>query len=361
MKRVGLLTSGGDCQALNAVLRGVARGLYSFYGTDGVELLGFLDGYRGLMDGDFRILRPEDFSGLLTRGGTILGTSRQPFKRITQPDTQGRDKVAAMVTTYLTQRLDGLFVLGGNGSLKTANLLSERGLNVIGLPKTIDNDLWGTELTFGFQSAVDVAAAAIDRIRTTAASHSRCFLVELMGHKAGWLALYAGVAAGADVILLPELPYRMDSLVETLRRREGHAVVAVAEGARSVGEAAMPRQELKQRRRALQKRFPSPTYALAEVLGKQLGTECRVVIPGHIQRGGAPGAWDRVLSSRMGAYAAGLFHLGQFGTMTALRNGEIVAVPLSEVAGRLKTVPPSCDLITEARLLGIRFGDEAIP
>lgn len=358
MKRVGLLTSGGDCQALNAVLRGIARGLYSFYGAEDVTLFGFLDGYRGLMDGAYRILTPGDLNGLLTQGGTILGTSRTPFKRIREPDGQGRDKVAAMKATYAALALDGLFVLGGNGSLKTANLLREEGLNVIGLPKTIDNDLWGTELTFGFQSAVDAAAETMDRIRTTAASHSRCFLVELMGHKAGWLALYAGIAAGADVILLPEIPYSMESLVRTLRGRDGHAVLAVAEGARSVGEAALPKQELKQRRKALLKRFPSPTYALAEALSAQLRTECRVVVPGHIQRGGSPGAWDRVLSSRMGAYAAGLFHLGQFGTMAALRGGEIVAVPLSEVAGRLKTVPRDCDTVTEARLLGIRFGDE---
>ncbi len=360
MKRVGLLTSGGDCQALNAVLRGIALGLYRLYGTDGVTLLGFLDGYRGLMEGAYRILTPTDWEGLLTRGGTILGTSRTPFKRIREPDEQGRDKVERMKSVYHALKLDGLFVLGGNGSLKTANLLSGEGLNVIGLPKTIDNDLWGTELTFGFQSAVDAAAEAMDRIRTTAASHSRCFLVELMGHKAGWLALYAGIAAGADVILLPELPYRMDSLLRTLRGRDGHAVLAVAEGARSVGEAALPKQELKQRRKALRKRFPSPTYALAEALSAQLGTECRVVVPGHIQRGGTPGAWDRVLSSRMGAYAAGLFRNGEFGTMAALRAGEIVAVPLSEAANRLRTVPPDCDLIVEARLLGIRFGDEPI-
>lgn len=359
MIRAGMLTSGGDCQALNPVLRGIARGLYSFCGEEQVELIGFLDGYRGLMDANCRRLIPGDFSDLLTRGGTILGTSRQPFKRIREPDEQGRDKVAVMKATYEALELDGLFVLGGNGSLKTANLLCQEGLRVIGLPKTIDNDIWGTDYTFGFQSAVDVAARALERIRTTAASHSRCFLVELMGHKAGWLTLCAGIAGGADVILIPELPYRLESVAETVRALDGHAVIAVAEGALSAGEAAMPKQEFQQRRKALLKRFPSPTYALAEALSAQTGVECRVVVPGHIQRGGAPAPWDRVLASRMGAYAAGLFHRGEFGLMPALRGGEIVAVSLSEVAGRLKTVPKDCDLLVEARLLGIRFGDQA--
>ena len=358
MKRVGLLTSGGDCQALNAVLWGITRGLFQFYGEDGVKLIGFADGYRGLMDGDYRTLMPVELDGLLNRGGTILGTSRQPFKRMRQPDEQGRDKVAAMKATYAALELDGLFVLGGNGSQKTANLLSEEGLNVIGLPKTIDNDLWGTELTFGFQSAVDGATEVLDRIRTTAASHHRCFLVELMGHKAGWLTLYAGMAAGADIILLPEIPYRLESVAQAVTRCGGHAVVAVAEGAISVEEAALDRAERKRRRKESLRFFPSSTYALAQKLSAATGTECRVLVPGHMQRGGAPSPGDRVLSLRLGAYAAGLFRLGQFGTMAALQEGKIVAVPLSEVAGKLKTVPPFSDLVTEARLLGIRFGDE---
>lgn len=356
MIRAGLLTSGGDCQALNPVLRGIARGLYSLYGAEQVELFGFLDGYRGLMDAACRRLRPEDFSALLCQGGTILGASRLPFKRIREPDEKGRDKVAAMKDTYEALGLDGLFVLGGNGSLKTAQLLSQEGLRIIGLPKTIDNDLWATELTFGFPSAVDAAAQVLERVRTTAASHRRCFLVELMGHKAGWLALYAGIAGGADMILLPELPYRLERVVETVRALGGTAVLAVAEGALSAEEAALPKAERKRRRKGL----PSPAWVLAGQLQAATGADCRVVVPGHIQRGGAPQAWDRVLSSRMGAYAAGLFQQGQFSTMTALRGGEITAVPLSEAASRLKTVPPDCDLVVEARLLGIRFGDEAV-
>ena len=201
MKRIGMLTSGGDCQALNATMRGVAKGLYNIYGRD-VEIIGFIDGYKGLIYEDYRKLTPIDFTGLLTVGGTILGSSRQPFKLMRVPDENGLDKVEAMKYTYRRLRLDCLVVLGGNGSQKTANLLSEEGLNVIGLPKTIDNDLWGTDTTFGFQSAISLATEVIDCIHTTAASHNRVFMVEVMGHKAGWLTLNAGMAGGADIILI---------------------------------------------------------------------------------------------------------------------------------------------------------------
>ena len=207
MKRVGFLTSGGDCQALNATMRGVAKGLYQIYDDD-VEIIGFEDGYKGLMYANYRVMNRGDFSGILTKGGTMLGTSRQPFKLMRVPDENGLDKVELMKHTYYKLKLDALVVLGGNGSQKTANLLSQEGLNVIGLPKTIDNDLWGTDMTFGFQSAVDIATNAIDCIHTTASSHGRVFIVEVMGHKVGWLTLHAGIAGGADIILLPEIPFQ---------------------------------------------------------------------------------------------------------------------------------------------------------
>ena len=203
MLRVGLLTSGGDCQALNATMRGVAKGLYELF--DEVEIYGFLNGYKGLMRAQYIKMQPDDFSGIMTKGGTILGSSRQPFKLMGEPTEDGLDKVKSMKDTYKKLKLDCLCVLGGNGSQKTANLLSEEGLNVIGLPKTIDNDLWGTDMTFGFQSAVDVATQTIDCIHTTAASHNRIFIVEIMGHKVGWITLHAGIAGGADVILIPEI------------------------------------------------------------------------------------------------------------------------------------------------------------
>ena len=248
MLRVGLLTSGGDCQALNATMRGVAKGLYELF--DEVEIYGFLNGYKGLMRAQYIKMQPDDFSGIMTKGGTILGSSRQPFKLMGEPTEDGLDKVKSMKDTYKKLKLDCLCVLGGNGSQKTANLLSEEGLNVIGLPKTIDNDLWGTDMTFGFQSAVDVATQTIDCIHTTAASHNRIFIVEIMGHKVGWITLHAGIAGGADVILIPEIPYDIKKVYEAIDKRtknnKGFTIVAVAEGAISKEVAELPKKKRKE-------------------------------------------------------------------------------------------------------------------
>ena len=248
MKRVGFLTSGGDCQALNATMRGVAKGLYQIY-KDEVEIIGFEDGYKGLMYANYLMMKQSDFSGVLTKGGTMLGTSRQPFKLMRVPDENGLDKVELMKHTYYKLKLDALVVLGGNGSQKTANLLSQEGLNVIGLPKTIDNDLWGTDMTFGFQSAVDIATNAIDCIHTTASSHGRVFIVEVMGHKVGWLTLHAGIAGGADIILIPEIPYDLNKVVKKIKERTKNgsrfSILAVAEGAISKEQAALSKKEYK--------------------------------------------------------------------------------------------------------------------
>ena len=247
MKRIGLLTSGGDCQALNATMRGVVKGLS--HNIDDLEVYGFMNGYKGLIYGDYRMLTAKDFSGILTRGGTILGTSRQPFKLMRTPDANGLDKVEAMKQNYHKLNLDCLVILGGNGTQKTANLLREEGLNIIHLPKTIDNDIWGTDMTFGFYSAVNIATEAIDCIHTTASSHNRVFIVEVMGHKVGWLTLYAGIASGADVILIPEIPYDIDKVVEAIERRKrngsGFTILAVAEGAISKEDAQLGKKELK--------------------------------------------------------------------------------------------------------------------
>ena len=241
MKRIGMLTSGGDCQALNAAMRGVVKGLSN--NVDGLEVYGFFDGYKGLIYGKYRLLTSMDFSGILTKGGTILGTSRQPFKLMREPDENGLNKVEAMKQTYYKLNLDCLVILGGNGTQKTANLLREEGLNIIHLPKTIDNDIYGTDMTFGFQSAIDIAADVIDCIHTTASSHSRVFIVEVMGHKVGWLTLYAGIAAGADIILLPEIPYDIDKVVAAIQKRskdgKGFTILAVAEGAISKKDAKL--------------------------------------------------------------------------------------------------------------------------
>ena len=360
MLRVGMLTSGGDCQALNATMRGVAKSLYK--SDKEVEITGFLNGYRGLMYEEYRAMKPSDFSGILTTGGTMLGTSRQPFKLMREPDENGMDKVEAMKHTYRKLRLDCLVVLGGNGSLKTANLLSEEGLNIVACPKTIDNDLYGTDMTFGFYSAVEVATNAIDCIHTTAASHGRVFIVEIMGHKVGLLTLYAGLAGGADIILLPEIPYNVDSVCKKLAERHAggsrFSIIAIAEGAISEEDSKLTKKELKKKIAEERKLHPSVAYKLAKDIEEKTGAEVRVTVPGHTQRGGHPVPYDRVFATRIGAEAAKLIKKEKFGYMLALKNTEIVAVPLADIAGKLKTVDPESGIVKEARLLGISFGDE---
>ena len=357
MKRIGLLTSGGDCQALNATMRGVVKGLS--HNLTELEVYGFMDGYKGLIYGDYRMLTSRDFSGILTKGGTILGTSRQPFKMMRVPDEKGLDKVEAMKQNYYKLRLDCLVILGGNGTQKTANLLREEGLNIIHLPKTIDNDIYGTDMTFGFQSAVDIATEAIDYIHTTAASHNRVFIVEIMGHKVGWLTLHAGIAGGADIILIPEIPYDIDKIIEAIQHRskegKGFTILAVAEGAISKEDAALSKKDLKEKQADY--KYPSVSYEIAEKIAKKTGIEIRVTVPGHMQRGGSPCPYDRVLSTRLGAEAANLILKDQYGYMVGISNGKVKKVPLGEVAGKLKGVSPDDQLIQHAKLIGISFGD----
>lgn len=357
MRRIGMLTSGGDCQSLNASMRGVAK---SLYGTgEDFEIIGFEDGYKGLIYGNYRVMCPEDFSGIFTEGGTILGTSRQPFKMMRVLDENGIDKVEAMKKTYADLALECLVILGGNGTHKTANLLREEGLNIVTLPKTIDNDLWGTDITFGFQSALEVATNAIDNIHTTASSHGRVFIVEIMGHKVGWLTLYAGIASGADIILIPEIPYDIDLVVEAIRNRTNQgkrfSILAVAEGAISKQDALLSKKELKEKRKKPQ--YPSISYEIGRQIEQKSGQEIRVTIPGHMQRGGSPSPYDRVLSSRFGAAAAKLIINRQYGYMVGIKDGEVVNVPLGEVAGKLKYVDANSTIVQEAKLLGINFGD----
>ncbi len=356
MTRIGLLTSGGDCQALNAAMRGVVKGLAN--SLDSLEVYGFFDGYKGLIYGNYRLLTSNDFSGILTKGGTILGSSRQPFKLMREPDENGLNKVEAMKSNYYKLNLDCLVILGGNGTQKTANLLREEGLNVIHLPKTIDNDIYGTDVTFGFYSAIDVACDAIDRIHTTAASHNRVFIVEVMGHKVGWLTLYAGIASGADIILLPEIPYSEKKIIEAVenRRKEGKGftILAVAEGAISKDDAALSKKELKKKRE--KESHPSAAYRIAKLIEEKTGSEARVTVPGHTQRGGSPCPYDRALCTRLGSAAAKAIMDKKFGYMVAMKNGETTLVPLEEVAGKLKSVDPDCKMIKEAKRIGISFG-----
>ena len=359
MMRVGMLTSGGDCQALNATMRGVAKTLYN--ADPDTQIFGFEEGYRGLMYNDYILMKPNDFSGILTKGGTILGSSRQPFKLMRVPGENGFNKVEAMKATYRNLKLDCLVILGGNGTQKTANLLSEEGLNIVSLPKTIDNDIYGTDMTFGFQSAVDIATNAIDCIHTTAASHGRVFIVELMGHKVGWLTLHAGIAGGADIILLPEVPYDIQVVCDAITKRtkagKHFSILAVAEGAISKEDAAMSKKELKEKKKSGVV-YPSVAYEIGARIQEVTGSEVRVTVPGHMQRGGEPCPYDRVLATRLGAAAAELIINEEYGYMAAVKNNEITKVPLSEVAGKLKTVDPDCSMIKEAKRIGISFGDE---
>ena len=356
--RVGLVTSGGDCQGLNAAIRGVGKALFQH--LDNVEIFGMYDGYRGLIDGDYKFMEYDDFSGILTEGGTILGTSRQryiPGKAIV--DENGNDLMPAMRDTYNRLNLDCLVVMGGNGTQKSAKLLMDAGMNVVTLPKTIDNDIFGTDTTFGFQSAVDIASNVIDYIHSTASSHGRIFLVELMGRDAGWLTLHAGIGSGADVVLIPEIPYDIDKVVKALNRRtkEGKrfSILAVAEGAVSKEVAALPKKERKKLEENPQ--FVSTAYRIAEELKQKGIADIRVAVPGHTQRGGSPCPYDRVLSSRLGAKAAQMINDKDYGKLVVILNDKITAIPLEESAGKLKYVSPESDIIEQARTLGISFGD----
>ncbi len=359
MKRIGILTSGGDCQGLNAAIRGVAKSLYEYYGEKNLNIYGIRDGYRGLIYGDYHLMKRDNFSGILTVGGTILGTSRQPFKLIKNNDIGNIDRIECMINNYKKMKLDCLVIMGGNGTHKTANLLSQEGLNIVTLPKTIDNDLWGTDITFGFQSAVNVATNVLDCIHTTASSHSRVFIIELMGHKAGWLTLHAGLAGGADIILIPEIPYDVKSIIDTMNERslkyKKFSIIVIAEGAMSKEYFKLSKKEQKEKRK--QSHFPSVSYELANEISNLSKQEIKVTVPGHVQRGGSPCPFDRVLSTRFGAAAADLIINEKYGYMVAWVNNSIKSVLLNEVAGKLKLVPKDSIDVKTARNVGVSFGD----
>jgi len=356
VKTFGILTSGGDAPGLNAAIRGVCRTALVQYG---MQIVGIHNGYRGLVEGDAEVLHSADFSGILSRGGTILGTSRdKPFKNpVPDPETHMLP-VDAIKANYKKWNLDALVVLGGNGTHTTASLLVQEGLNVIGLPKTIDNDIVDTDITFGFHTALDVATEAIDRIHTTAHSHSRVMVIEVMGHKAGWLGLYSGVAGGGDVILLPEIPYNIDSVAEkvTSRRDAGKqfSIVVVAEGALSREEALLDKKELKKRRESMPY---SIAYRVAHELESATGLESRVTVLGYLQRGGTPSPYDRVLATQYGVAAADFLAQGNFGKLVALQKNKIVGVPLEQIAGKVKNIPLDHEMLLAGRSLGTSFGD----
>lgn len=357
-RRIGILTSGGDCPGLNATIRGVAKACYEKFGND-VEIIGIQDGYSGLINNQCKIMQPSDFSGILTTGGTIFGTKRTPFKMMKVVEEDNVDKVRNMKKTYKDQKLDCLLTLGGNGTHKTANLLAEEGLNVIGLPKTIDNDIWGTSVTFGFHTAVDIATDVIDRLHTTANSHGRILVVEIMGNKAGWLTLYSGIAGGADMIVIPEIPYDIDILCAACEKRaqqgKGFSILAVAEGAFDVEEAKMKKKERAKAR--AEAGITTASNRIATQIQTSTGLETRVCVPGHMLRGGSPSAYDRILATQFGVHAAELIAQNKFGYAVAKIGDKISENKLSDVAGKTKFVPADDQMVKTAKDIGISFGD----
>ena len=336
--RIGILTSGGDCPGINATIRGVCKTAINHYG---MEVFGIHSGFRGLLDDDIIQLTDNSLSGLLNMGGTILGTSREkPFKR-KGTSSMSEDKPAILLNTIKKHQLDCIVCIGGNGTQKTAAKLVDAGVNVISIPKTIDNDVWGTDVSFGFDSAVSIATDAIDRLHSTASAHQRVMVIEVMGHKAGWIALYSGMAGGGDIILLPEIPFDIhrigDAIIGRLKKGKPYSIVVVAEGIPTVdGKKA--------------------AQYIAEEIEYETGFETRETVLGYIQRGGSPTAFDRNLATRMGGHATELIANGQFGRMVALKDSEISSVPLNEVAGKLKLVTEEHDLVVQGRRLGVCFG-----
>lgn len=362
---IGILTSGGDTPGLNAALRGVGKACVSHHG---MQIIGFRDGFRGLMENRTMALEADTLSGILTHGGTILGTSRdKPHKM----PVNGKvlDMTATIVANYHANRLDCLVCLGGGGTMKNALRLKEAGLNVVTLPKTIDNDVALTETTFGFDTALGIATNAIDRLHSTAHSHHRIIVVEIMGHRAGWLALGAGIAGGADVILIPEIPYTVEAVADAIkeRKRKGKtfSIVAVAEGALTRQEFAAQQASISRKKDKKTKDIvaePELVYAertlrLAHQLESLTGLEARPTILGHLQRGGTPSAADRLLATRLGTAAADLIHARQYGFMVAARGESSSSVALEDVAGKVKTVPPDHPWVASARGVGTSFGD----
>jgi 6-phosphofructokinase 1 len=369
-KAIGILTSGGDCPGLNAAIRGVGK---AARGTFGMQVIGFRDGFRGLVENRTVRLDNQALSGILTVGGTILGTSRDKPHRMPVGGTT-MDMTNVAVDNYHRHHLDALVCLGGGGTQKNAYRLLKKGLNIITLPKTIDNDVWGTDVTFGFDTAMGIATEAIDRLHTTAESHHRIIVVEIMGHNAGWLTLGAGIAGGADVILIPEIPYDIQSVGDAVltRSREGKrfSIIAMAEGALSTKEANALIAAEEERKGKKGKKAKSdaaseepsietePTSVrLARQLQGLTRLEARVTALGHLQRGGVPSPTDRLLASRLGTSCAQAINKGKFGVMVAARGQKCALVPLEKVAGRRKTVPLDHAWIRCARLVGTRFGD----
>ncbi len=361
IKRIGILTGGGDCPGLNAVIRGVAKAAMYTYG---IQVYGFFDAFRGLVRGDGKWLGWNDVSGILTVGGTILGTTNRdnPFAYIDDPrhPERTRDASADIVANYRKLKLNALVAVGGDGTLQCSHKLSRRGLHIVGVPKTIDNDVRGTDLTFGFNTAVTTATEAVDKLHTTAASHHRVMVLEVMGRTAGWLALTAGIAGGGDVVLIPEIPYRLDAVCEKIRdraRRGKHfSIIVVSEGARPVGGTVVVRDRVAGSYE--QVRLGGISVVLAKQVEELSGLETRYTILGHLQRGGTPTAFDRFLATQFATAAVELLIKHQFNRMVSLRGGHISSVSLAIPGKAPRLVSPRSPVIRMARSIGTSFGDE---
>ncbi len=360
MRRLAIVTAGGDCPGINAVIRAVAKTAMNDYG---MEIIGILDGFLGLIEKRWRKLSYGDVSGIITLGGTILGTSNKanPFRFAVGKrgeEAEFADVSDEAVANFESTGASTLIAIGGDGTLHIAHKLSEKGLPVIGIPKTIDNDVDCTDFTFGFDSAVATATEAIDKIHTTAQSHHRVMMIELMGRYVGWLALFAGVAGGGDVILIPEIPFDMEvvarRVVERSRRGKRFSIVVVAEGAKSVAGDIVVQRIIKDSTDPV--RLGGIAELIAREIEKRTDLETRVTVLGHLQRGGTPTGFDRVLATRYGSRAAELAAEGKQGVMVALQGQDIVTVPIADAIARLKSVPPDHDLIKSALSVGTSFG-----
>ncbi|MGA7594209.1 MAG: ATP-dependent 6-phosphofructokinase [Gallionella sp.] len=369
-KKIGILTSGGDSPGLNTAIRGVGKSALNFYG---MQLIGFRDGFRGMMENRTMKMNAGNLSDILTRGGTILGTSRDKPHRM-PVDGKLVDMTDVIVRNFHDNGLDALVCLGGGGTQKNALRLKAKGLNILTLPKTIDNDVAQTDITFGFDTALGIATDAIDRLHSTAHSHHRIIVVEIMGHRAGWLALGAGIAGGADVILIPEIPYSVESVAEAIRERsrlgKRFSIVAMAEGvvSKQEHEAVLAKQNDKtagksreskktEAEKSQESQYAEKTVRLAKQLELLTGLEARVTILGHLQRGGIPSAADRLLATRLGTACTELVNRGEYGVMVAARGEGTRPVNLEDVAGKVKTVPLDHPWILSARHIGTSMGD----
>jgi len=357
VKKIGVLTGGGDAPGLNAVIRAVVKAAHN----GGIEVVGLEDSFDGLLDPSrTRVLTPRDVTGILRLGGTILGTTNHgnPFEYPVDTPDGKVDYSDKVVETFHKMGLHALVVIGGDGSLSIAHQFYLKGIPIVGVPKTIDNDIVGTTSCFGFDTAVDFAAHAIDRLHTTAEAHKRIIVVEVMGRYAGWIALHSGVAGGADVILMPEIPFDLDKVAASIRKRESFgakfSIVVVAEGAKPVGGSFTVREAA---RAGYVERLGGVGVTVAAQLEEMTGKESRCVVLGHLQRGGGPTAFDRVLATRFGGAAVALLQRGVFGKMVANNPPDIVPVPLADIVGRTKTVPLDYDLLKTARAIGVSLGD----